>query len=113
MQTQLMNSALGAQRTQAALAGEQARFQRLEQRGRSDSDAGLHFEALLATMMAKELRSGLEEGFFGSGPGADTFSAWLDEHVGRVMAERGAFGIAEIVDREMQRTDGDDAGGAA
>jgi Rod binding domain-containing protein len=38
------------------------------------NSAGRKFEQLFAGLMTKELRKGLE-GFFGEGPGADTFTA--------------------------------------
>lgn len=68
-------------------------------RGQSPESAGKHFESMFATMLVREMRSGLDEGFFGSGPGASTFSSWLDEHVGRVIAERGALGTGALVER--------------
>jgi Rod binding domain-containing protein len=52
-------------------------------------------EALFATMLVKELRSTLpNQGFFGSGPGADTFNGMLDEQIGEQLANRGALDIA-------------------
>lgn len=65
--------------------------------GAGGAEAGKPFEAMLGTMLARELRSGLEEGFFGSGPGSDTFASWLDDFVGRAMAERGALGTKDLV----------------
>ena len=60
--------------------------------------AGRRMEALFATMLVKELRRTLpNEGFFGSGPGADTFNGMLDEQIGEQLASRGALGIAERV----------------
>ena len=64
---------------------------------RSPEEAGKKFEAMLGTMLAKEMRKGLDEGFFGKGPGADSFSGWLDEYVGRVMAEQGTLGTGSLV----------------
>ncbi len=65
--------------------------------GKDAETAGRHFEALLGSMLAQEMRRGLDEGFFGSGPGADTFGAWLDGFVGEAMAERGALGTTDLV----------------
>jgi hypothetical protein len=89
----------------------------------SDSkEAGVRFEAMLGTMLAREMRRGLDEGFFGTAPGAETFHAWLDDFVGRAMAERGALGTGDLVrafaDRapveanENGDTSGDAGGGA-
>ena len=75
-----------------------------EGRDATPEEAGARFEAMLGTMLAKELRRGMDEGFFGSGPGADTFQSWLDDFVGRAMAERGALGTADLVrDFAVQR----------
>ena len=61
----------------------------------SPEDAGRRMEALFATMLVKELRRTLpNEGFFGSGPGADTFNGMLDEQIGEQLADRGALDIA-------------------
>lgn len=60
-------------------------------------EAGKEFEAMLGTMLAREMRRGLDEGFFGKGPGGDTFSSWLDEYIGRTMAERGTLGTGGLV----------------
>lgn len=61
----------------------------------SPEEAGRRMEALFATMLVKELRRTLpNEGFFGSGPGADAFNAMLDEQLGEQLAKRGALDIA-------------------
>ncbi|QDU86551.1 flagellar rod assembly protein/muramidase FlgJ [Planctomycetes bacterium Pla163] len=61
------------------------------------AEAARQFESLLATMLVKEMRAGLEEGFFGSGPGADTFSSMLDENLGNELAKRPLFGMTELL----------------
>ena len=99
MQIGSMQNALGAKVDEAKALADQKQLADVARRGTDAKDAGKHFEAMFASMLAKELRSGLDEGFFGSGPGSDTFSAWMDEHVGRVMAEGGSLGIAEMVNR--------------
>ncbi len=80
---------------------------------RTSTEAGKRFEAMLGTMLAREMRRGLDEGFFGDGPGADTFQAWLDDFVGRAMAERGALGTGELVKNFADRApiDANDPGG--
>lgn len=49
-------------------------------------------------MLVKEMRSSLEEGFFGKGPGADTFSSMLDEKLGNELAEQELFGLKEMLE---------------
>ena len=53
------------------------------------------FEALLATMLVREMNKTLGEGFFGSGPGSDTFNGWFEEHLGRSLAEGDGLGLTE------------------
>ncbi len=77
----------------------------------SPDEAGRKFEAMLGTMLAKEMRKGLDEGFFGKGPGADAFSSWFDEYVGRVMAEQGTLGTGSLVEQYVN--DVEDAAAAA
>lgn len=92
---------------QASSAAQDARISKMERLAESagglDSpervaEAARQFEALLASMLVKEMRAGLEEGFFGSGPGADTFSGMLDEHLGRELTEQPLFGMVEILE---------------
>lgn len=52
------------------------------------------FESLLATMLVKEMRRALPEGFFGTVSGADVFDGWLDEHLGQALAASGALELA-------------------
>lgn len=74
-------------------------------RGSKNGDAGREIEQLFATMLVKELRRGLKTGFF-QGPGADVYTAWFDEHLGRTLAEGDALGLARLVDSYVEREDG-------
>jgi Rod binding domain-containing protein len=60
-------------------------------------EAAAAFESLLATVMVKELRRGLSDGFFGSKSGADVFDGWLDEHLGQALAGTGALDVAGFI----------------
>ena len=66
-------------------------------RMQSDEAAAHEFEALLGTMLVKELRQSLPEGFFGQASGADTFNGWFDEVIGRQIASSGALDLAGMV----------------
>lgn len=80
-----------------------ARMDGLRGLQRDDIDsAGRKFEQLFAGLMTKELRKGLK-GFFGEGPGADTFTAWMDEHLGRQIADQELLGIAKILREQNAR----------
>jgi Rod binding domain-containing protein len=60
-------------------------------------DAAQRFEELFASVLVKEMRRSLPDGFFGDGAGKDVFEGWFDEHVGRALAERGGLGLADTV----------------
>ena len=64
--------------------------------GRTD-EAAEQLEALFSTLLVKEMRSGLSDGFFGSGPGAYIFDGWLDEHLGAALAERSTLDLAGAI----------------
>jgi Rod binding domain-containing protein len=59
--------------------------------------AGEAFEKLFATLLVREMSATLQDGFFGDGPGADTFNGWLEEQFGAALADDGALGLAEAV----------------
>jgi|GEM_PF-2039796 len=60
------------------------------------------FEALLATMIVKEMRQTLSEGFFGDGPGADTFGGWLDTAVGESLSDTWQLDLAGMVKTNIE-----------
>lgn len=74
-------------------------------RGSTPEAAGKKFEELLATLLVKELRRELPEGFFGQGAGSDIFEGWLDEHLGAELARGGKLGIGKIVAQDLTRID--------
>lgn len=65
-------------------------------------EAAHQMEALFATMLVKELRRALPNGFFGDGTGADTFNGWLDEHIGGTLAESGALDLAGMIRTSLE-----------
>jgi Rod binding domain-containing protein len=84
-----------------AFAGKLDAAKRLAGRGDAghhDADeAGAAFEKLLSTLLVKEMTKTLSTGFFGEGPGAETFQGWLEEELGGALAKDGRLGIAEAV----------------
>ncbi|MEM9800488.1 MAG: rod-binding protein [Planctomycetota bacterium] len=84
------------------LAGRVSRLQRASGDSKPDV-AAREMEALFATLLVAEMRKGLGEGFFGSGPGADTFAGWFDEELGGAIAANGAIGVGEQVREAMLR----------
>ena len=75
------------------------------------ANAGKKFEGLLATMLVNQMRKSLPEGFFGKGPGADSFGGWLDKSIGDALADSWDVGIAGMVktslDAKQARVDGE------
>ncbi|MEM9382345.1 MAG: rod-binding protein [Planctomycetota bacterium] len=65
--------------------------------------AAREMESLFATMLVSELRKGMDEGFFGKGPGADTFNGWFDEQVGASLASQGSLGLADEIRESILR----------
>lgn len=63
--------------------------------------AAREFEALFASLLVKELRRGLPQGFFGEGSGADVYSGWLDEHLGAALAKGRGLGMGEALQRDL------------
>ena len=94
--------ASGAYTTELAGAARAARADRAAEAARSGDEkqadeAARQFEALFATTLMREMRKGLSDGFFGSSAGADVYEGWLDEHIGRSLAESGALDMAGII----------------
>ena len=93
----------GALQARAQLALDNS-SQSIEPRpNESVADASQRFESLLATMLVKELRQTLPDGFFGDGPGADVYAGWMDKHLGDALAGSDALGIAGMVKAEIGR----------
>ena len=55
------------------------------------------FESLLATMLVKELRKGLPNGFFGGESGSDIYEGWFDEHIGKALARDGGLDMEGLI----------------
>lgn len=65
------------------------------------SDAAKEFERLFATLLVKEMRATLPEGFFGEGAGSDVFDGWFDEHLGSSLAEGRGLGLRVALERDL------------
>ena len=68
----------------------------------SPQEAARRFEELLGGMLVKEMRNALPEGFFGKGPGADVYGGWLDEHLGKALAENDGLGLRGTILPSLQ-----------
>ena len=60
-------------------------------------EAAEQFESLLATLLVKELRAALPDGFFGGGAGSDVYEGWLDQHLGAALADGWDLDLAGMV----------------
>ncbi|HTF90715.1 MAG TPA: rod-binding protein [Planctomycetota bacterium] len=69
---------------------------------KSQAEVPHQFSKLMATMLVKEMRQALPEGFFGEGTGADIFNGWLDEHIGAALAERDGLRLEDMIAHSMQ-----------
>jgi hypothetical protein len=80
--------------------GREAELRRLEQAadGERPEEAQKRFEEYFSTLMVKELRRGLGEGFFGSGAGSDTYDAWMDDFLGQSLAKSGAVDLSGMLE---------------
>ena len=89
-----------------APAAQTASLRRLESAGRDlrrgdVGDSAREFERLFATLLVKEMRATLPEGFFGGGAGSDVFDGWLDEHLGSSLAEGRGLGMRIALERDL------------
>ncbi len=80
--------------------------------GSSPKEAAAKFEALFATLLVKEMRKALPEGFFGPDASGDIYAGWLDQHLGQAIAARGDLEIAPMVEKSLERRLEADGGGA-
>ena len=91
-----LNGGLQAQQALAARGADQ--IDQLAQRADADIDvAANELETMFATLLVKEMRSGLSDGLFAKGPGQDIFEGWFDQHLGRALQEGGALELAGLV----------------
>ena len=82
-----------------------------EVRGTDAEEAAKKFEALFATMLVREMRRSLPDGFFGGGSGAEIYEGWLDEHVGATLARDGALQLAGMIKTQLGREATEATGG--
>lgn len=72
----------------------------------SSRAAAQKFESLFATLLVKEMRKALPEGFFGSEATGDIYGGWLDQTLGQAIAKRGGLHLAPLVEESLQREGG-------
>ena len=70
-----------------------------------EAETARKFESVLATQLVKQMRSSLEKGFFGEGAAGDIYSGWLDESVGKSLADRDALHLQQMVLASLKHKD--------
>jgi Rod binding domain-containing protein len=65
--------------------------------------AARRFQEMLGTMLVKEMRRTLPEGFFGGGASGDVYGGWLDEHVGASLASRDSLHLESVLRESIDR----------
>ncbi len=95
-----------------ALASAKADLARGPAAAGESAKAAKDFEALLGTLLVKELRRTLPTGFFGEQSGSDTYEGWLDDVLGKKIAESGALNLAGMVKVSLDAKAGEKKSGA-
>jgi len=87
----------------AAVDDQLADVRRAADRG-DERETSRQFETLFGSMLVRELRRSMPHGLFGEGAGADVYEGWFDEHIGAVLGQRDALGIAGMVKAALHRS---------
>jgi Rod binding domain-containing protein len=78
-----------------------------------DAEASRGLEKLFATLLVKEMRRALADGFFGTGSSGDIYGGWFDEHIGAALAESGTLDLAGMIKTSLSAKSRADAAAAA
>ena len=70
--------------------------------GANAKQVAAKFEALFASLLVKEMRKALPEGFFGTGADGDIYGGWFDEHLGAAIAKDGGLHLEALVERGIR-----------
>jgi len=98
---QINSSTLNAAAASDALgASETQNLEQLAESGK-ELEAAKAFESLFASMLVKEMRGSIKGGFFGEGPGADTYGQWFDKEMGSAIAADGGLGLAGVLKAQL------------
>jgi Rod binding domain-containing protein len=94
------NTLNGAAASDALSASELKGLESLAASG-EEAEAAQAFESLFASMLVKEMRSSIDGGFFGKGPGADTYGQWFDKEMGAAIAADNGLGLAGVLKAQL------------
>jgi Rod binding domain-containing protein len=65
------------------------------------AETARQFEGLFVSMLLKELRQSDDDGGLFAGDASDTYGALFDQFMGQHLAQQGAFGIGDLVQRHV------------
>ncbi len=97
------NAAFSAAANNARIAARAEHVGDCARAGGDVKGAARDFEALFATMLIKEMRKALPEGFFGGESEGDIYGGWFDEQLGRKIAEDGALHLADTLEATLAK----------
>lgn len=72
--------------------------------GGTPDEVATAFEAVFASMLVKEMRNTLKDGFFG-GESSDVLGGMFDLHLGKAMAESGGLGVKDMVLQHLSKNE--------
>ena len=70
-------------------------------------EVGTEFESVFLSMLLKEMRNSLEEGFFG-GEGSDSFGGMFDLFIGQHLAKSNPIGVSDLLVEQYTKGKGDE-----
>jgi flagellar protein FlgJ len=70
-------------------------------------ELGTEFESVFLSMLLKEMRNSLEDGFFG-GEGSDSFGGMFDLFIGQHLAKSNAIGVSDLLMQQYSKGAGGD-----
>ena len=69
-------------------------------------ELGTEFESVFLSMLLKEMRNSLEDGFFGS-EGSDSFGGMFDMFIGQHLAKSNALGVGDLLVQQYTKGQAD------
>lgn len=97
------NAAFGADAVQSADPASRATKQRQKALEVAQQFEEVFVRSLVSSMRESSSLGGEESGMFGSGPGADTYSGWFDQHMSENLMSDGGIGVTDVLMREFER----------
>ena len=74
--------------------------------GAPSKDVASEFESLMIAQMLKQMRGSSEDGGLFPGDKSDTYGGMFDMYFGRFLSENGGLGLADFVNRGLEKSSG-------